>query len=359
LHFALELRLTLFLAGLAVAQLVYGPLSDQYGRRPVVLAGLVILLLGTGICLIAPTIEVLIFGRVVQAVGGCAGMVIGRAMVRDLYDTNRSAQMIAYLTMASVVAPTLAPLAGGLLEQWHSWWASFVLIFVLCAGFLVFALIACHETLPVERRHQTRFMAMFRAFGVLLKNPRFGGYAFQVSFSTAAYFAFLGGSPYVLINLMGGQPAELGLYFIVVTLFYICGNFGTARLAARFGVHGMVMSGTTISFFGALVMLTIALRFGLTPVTFFGAMSIVAFGNGLSISSGTSGAISADPERVGTASGLLGSMQIGFSALGTYVAGLLLAHYATTPVPLIAIMVGFCAAGILSPIIGTGLARAR
>ncbi len=237
-----QLTLTLFLAGLAIAQLIYGPLSDRFGRRPIVLSGLAVLIAGTGICLIADTIGMLIFGRIVQAVGGCAGIVIGRAMVRDFYDTDRAASMIAYLTMAAVVAPTLAPLIGGYLEEWYSWSASFVFILSVTALFMIIALFRAHETLPLSNRHEGHFFKMFGSFWHLLRNPVFVSSACQVSFSTAAYFAFLGGTPFVMINLMGGSPIELGLYYVVISIFYISGNFGTARLARRFGVHRMVSS---------------------------------------------------------------------------------------------------------------------
>ncbi len=351
-----QLTLTLFLVGIAVAQLVYGPLSDRFGRRPVVLAGLGILVVGTLLCLVATTIEVMIVGRLVQAVGGCAGMVIGRAMVRDMHDTNRAAQMIAYLTMAAVVSPTLAPLAGGIIEEMHSWRASFLLILILSIAFLVFAFAGAHETLPAARRHDVRFSHLFKSFWVLLRNPVFVSYGCQVSFSTSAYFAFLGGSPFVAINLMGGTPTELGSYFIVVSIFYIFGNFGTARLSERFGVARMVWVGTLISLIGAFTMLTVQLVYGLVPMTFFGIMSVIATGNGFCISAGMAAAISADPERVGAASGLAGSMQLGFSAASTFIAGVLLQIYPTSPMPLIAVIVVFCVAAVVSAMFGRRIA---
>ncbi len=350
-----QLTLTLFLAGLAIAQLIYGPLSDKFGRRPIALWGLVILLAGTVICLLAQSIEVMIFGRVVQSVGGCAGIVVGRAMVRDLYDTERAAAMIAYLTMAAVVAPTLAPLLGGYLEEWYSWSASFVFILVITALFLIAAFFFAHETLPPSKRHEGHYVEMFSSFWQLLHNPVFSGYAFQVSFSTAAYYSFLGGTPFVMINLMGGSPGELGLYFVVVSVFYICGNFGTARLAKRFGVERMVRFGTLVALAAVSAMLATALMGELTPLSFFGIMSAIALGNGFCISSGMAGAIGADPHRVGAASGLAGSMQIGISAVGSFIGGALLAYYQTTPVPLIAVMTACCLLAVFSPMVGRRL----
>ncbi len=343
-----QLTLTLFLVGLAVAQLIYGPLSDRFGRRPIALIGMSILVGGTLICLFATSIEGLILGRLVQAIGGCAGMVVGRAMVRDLYDMDKAAAMIAYLTMAVVVVPTFAPLIGGYLEEMFSWSASFVFILITSLLFLTIAFFGAHETLPPSKRHDVQLFGMFNSFSYLLRNPGFSGYACQVSFNTAAYFAFLGGSPFVMINLMGSTPAKLGLYFVVVSVFYILGNFATARLAKKVGVYAMVQAGVWLSLLGAAILLITVLGDGLTPFNFFGIMSLIALGNGFCISSGMAGAISADPHRVGAAAGLAGSMQIGFGAISTYIAGILLAYFEVTATPLIAVMFACCSFALIS-----------
>ncbi len=336
-----QLTLTVYLAAIAIGQLIYGPLSDRIGRRPIVLAGLVILILGSAICFYATSIEMMIAGRMVQAVGGCAGMVMGRAMVRDRYDADKAASMIAYMTMAVVVAPSLAPMLGGILEDQAGWRASFVFVIVFAAAVLLISLKGAEETLGISRRHRSNFGTLFLSFYYLLKNRTFLSYALQVSFSTAAYFTFLGGTSFVLIDLMGGTATELGLYFVVVSAFYIAGNFVTAKLTSRFGIFRLIMAGTCVALLGPALMLVTELMVGLMPLTFFGFMCFVGFGNGLCIATGIAGAISADPERVGAAAGLAGSMQIGFGAVSTFVVGLLLSAYETTPLPLI-LVVSFC-----------------
>lgn len=351
-----QLTLTLFLFGLAAAQLVNGPLSDSYGRRPVVLTGLGILLLGTLICIVAPTIELMIVGRVVQAIGGSSGMAMSRAMVRDVYDHEDAAKMIAYLTMIAVVVPTLAPLTGGYIDEWYGWRASFIFILFATLGIFLVAITWSSETLLPAMRQKVHFRDQFSSFAVLLKNPIFDGYAFQMSFSTAAYFAFLGGSPYVMINLMGTTPGELGLYFVVVSVFYIGGNFGTAKLVRRLGADRMVTIGTFISLMGSLAMLTVSLSMDMSPVGFIGLMSIIGFGNGLCISSGMANAVGADLKRVGASSGLAGFMQMGFGGLASYVASIFLGIYETTPVPLVIVIVICCALAMLSPFLGQRLA---
>ncbi len=352
-----QLTLSLFLVGIALAQLVYGPISDRYGRRPMVLGGTLILIAGTVVCLLATTIEVMIVGRIIQAVGGCAGMVMGRAMVRDMFDADRAAAAIAYLTMAAVVAPTLAPLIGGYLEEWFNWSAGFVFVLAMSGMILVYALVASHETLPPEKRHDVEFARLFRSFGVLLKNPLFDGYALQLSFNTAAYFAFLGNSPFIIRDLMGHSPAELGMFFAVVSVLYIIGNFGTARLARKFGAPRMIQTGTMIAMFGSLAMLAAALLTEFTVVEFIVTMSIIALGNGFCISSGTAEAVGADPQRIGAAAGLAGSMQMGFGAVSSTVASALLAYYVDSPIPLIVVIVVCSFAGLISPPLGRHFAR--
>ncbi|MEH6405572.1 MAG: multidrug effflux MFS transporter [Sneathiella sp.] len=350
-----QLTLTLYLAAVAVGQLIYGPMSDRFGRRPIILFGLVVFMIGCVIGFFATSIEMLIAGRMVQALGGCAGIVIARAMVRDLFDEAKAASVIAYLTMAFVVAPTLAPLVGGVLEDLFNWQAGFVFVFIVAVLTFVATLKGAQETLPLAKRQQTHFKHLFLSFWYLLKNPVFCSYALQMSFCTAAYFAFLGGSSYVLIELMGGTASELGVLFVFVSLFYIGGNFVTARLSQRIGVYRMVLIGTIVCMIGPLLLAITELTIGLNPISFFGLVAVVALGNGFCISSGMAGAISADSTRIGAASGLCGSMQVGFGAVSTFAAGASLSYFETTPLPLI-VVIGVCTVcGFLSLTVGRAI----
>lgn len=347
-----QLTLTLYLAATAIGQLIYGPMSDRFGRRPIILFGLVIFILGCVIGFFATSIEMLIAGRMVQAAGGCAGIVIARAMVRDLFEEAKAASVIAYLTMAFVIAPTLAPLIGGVLEDIFNWQAGFVFVMAVAVVTFFAALKGAPETLPPTHRQHTHFGNMFLSFGHLLRNPVFCSYALQMSFCTAAYFAFLGGSSYVLIDLMGGTASELGVLFVVVSVFYIGGNFVTARLTQKLGIYPMVLTGTIIALVGPILLAITELTIGLNPISFFGLVSIVALGNGFCIATGMAGALSADSTRVGAASGLCGSMQVGFGAISTFAAGASLSYFETTPLPLIFVVGVCCLCGFLSVIVG-------
>ncbi len=328
-----QLTLSLYLAGLSVAQLLYGPLSDRYGRRPLMLIGLGIFLAGALTCALAPTISVLIAGRILQAIGGCAGLVLGRAIVRDLYDRNRSASMIAYITMAMVVAPMLAPTIGGLIDEWLGWRYSFY--FVLAFGGLV--MLGCVFFLP-ETNDASRRQAASEArvgFSGLLGVPAFYSYTLQLSFSSAVFFGFLGGAPYVVVKLMGYPPSTFGFYFIIISIFYMSGNFTAARISTKVGTDRMILYGTAISLVGGWGLVACYLSGWLTPLTLFGNMGLIALGNGISITNGIAGAISIDPGQAGTASGISGFTQMAFGAMSSMLVGSLLVNTAT---PLVAVM---------------------
>lgn len=348
-----QLTLTFYLASVAVAQLIYGPISDRIGRMSVIYFGLTTYVIGGVACYFAQSIEMLIAARILQAFGGCAGMVMGRAMVRDKYDAGQATSVIAYMTMGIVLAPTLGPAIGGVLEDGYGWQGSFVL--VIAVGVLVLFTVtrSLSETLPAEKRHATHFTGMLLSFYRLLKNPKFNAYAFLVAFSTSAYFAFLGGSSYVLIDLMGLSASELGLAFVAVSSLYILGNFATARLNSRFGINRLIIFGSSVSLIGALLIVLYDQVIGLSAIPFVSLMTIIAFGNGFCISTGLAAAVGADPQRVGAASGLAGSMQIGFGAIATFVVGTLLGLFPGSPMPLALTMAGCCVLGLISFIWGS------
>jgi DHA1 family bicyclomycin/chloramphenicol resistance-like MFS transporter len=334
----IQLTLSLYLAAMAVGQLVMGPLSDRFGRRPVLLGGLGIFVAGSLICLLAPTIGFLIFGRVVQATGGCAGITLSRAIVRDLYGRNQVASMIAYVTMGMAVAPMIAPTVGGMFETLYGWRASFAFL----AAFGCIALVFAYWRLPETNRARGPAGPpghLQMSYGILLRSGPFWSYTLTTSFVSAAFFAFLAGAPYVMIELMGRSPAEYGLYFAMVPSGYILGNFLTGRLAARLGPNRMILAGILATSAGVAAMAIIVATGFMHPTALFGPMFVIGMGNGLVLPSGIAGAVSVKPDVAGAAAGLTGSLQIGFGAV---VAPIIGAALDRTVWPLIAIM-GACA----------------
>ena len=332
--------LTFYLLALAFGQLVHGPLSDRFGRRPVVLWGMFIFFLGSLVCLLAPTIHILITGRLLQAAGGCAGLTLGRAIVRDLYAREQAASMIAYITMAMVTAPMVAPLIGGYLDVWLGWRAIFVFTAIIGALVWLALLLRLPET-NASIGHATRLREMLESFAYLLKRRDFVTYALVLGFMSGSFFAFLGAGPYVVMTLMGKTPAEYGLYFLITAFAFMFGNMLAGRISIRIGIDRMIRMGWSLSITGATIQAAFVYAGTLTPLTFFAPMILMSVGQGFNLPNATAGAVSVDPTRAGAASGLAGFIQMGIGAGSSYVAGVLVADTAipvvTTITSLVAI----------------------
>lgn len=317
-----QLTLTLFLIGMAVCQLIYGPISDRVGRRPMLLGGFAVFVVASLMAAVAPTIEVLIAARLMQALGGAAGIVLARAMVRDVYDRAQAASVISYITMAFVVAPMVAPALGGFLDSHGGWRASFWLLTVLGAAVLLAAWFRLPET------HVTRLAAgsatgLLSGAASLFRQPRFRAYAATLSFTSAVFFAFLGGAPHIMVNVLGRTPVEYGLWFVIVSAGYMTGNFVSGRFTERIGLDRMILAGCSITLCGGALSFAAAINGLLIPATLFIPMSLAALGNGLTIPNGTAGAISVDPRLTGAAAGWSGFTQMACGAAAAQLIGIL------------------------------------
>lgn len=337
-----QLTITLYLVGTAIAQLFYGPLSDRFGRRPLLLCGLGLFVLGSIASALAPSILWLLIARTIQAVGGCAGLVLSRAIVRDMHSREKSASMIGYITVGMVVAPMIAPLIGGYLDEWFNWRAGF--LFVATAGCSV--LIVSFWRLP-ETHFDLRPIPGLRGVAVsyagLLNSPDFRSYTLNAAFSSAAFFAFLAGGPYVAIELMGQSKSTYGLYFIAVAFGYMSGNLFTGRLAERLGTDRMITIGSSVSMIGATLMCVLALMGHVSLLTIFGPMVLVTFGNGLSLPSATAGSVSVNPRIAGAAAGLAGFLQMTVASCITLLVGYLQDDNA---LPMIFVILASCFAAV-------------
>jgi len=330
----IQLTLSLYLGAMALGQLIIGPLSDRFGRRPVLLIGLLTFVAGSVLCLLAQSIGVLIFGRIVQAIGGCAGITLSRAIVRDLYGRDQVASMIAYVTMGMAVAPMVAPTIGGLLETFFGWRASFAFLIGFGGLALVFAYGQLSETNHKRASGETA-RELLQGYRSLFRSRQFWGYTLVTSFVSAMFFAFLAGAPYVMIELLKRSPAEYGFYFAMVPCGYILGNFVTGRIAGAMGPNRMILAGTLLSLASIASMAALIASGVFVPVALFGPMLFIGVANGLVLPSGIAGAVSVRPDLAGAASGLSGSFQIGFGALVAPIVG---AALSSTVWPLIVIM---------------------
>jgi DHA1 family bicyclomycin/chloramphenicol resistance-like MFS transporter len=331
-----QLALSLSILANAIANLAYGPLSDRFGRRPVLLFGLVAFILGSLGCALAPTIHVLVVGRIVQSIGGAAGMVLARAIVRDLYDRDRSASIIAYLTMAMVVAPMLAPTVGAILIDIASWRA----IFFMTTGVGIVLIWQIATRLGETRPEAVRVGGPLAGAGALLRSGPFWSYVLQSTFGICVFFSFIAGAPYFMMNVLGRSATEYGLYFILVSVAFMAGNLVAGRISARVGLDRMVLAGALLALAGAGLALALLLGSTWTPLALFGPMMAVGLGNGFSVPNAQAGAVSVEPLLAGSASGIAGFSQMFVAALVSQAVGML---QNGTPYPMAAFMAG-CAA---------------
>ncbi len=334
-----QLTVSLYLLGLAASQLVTGPLSDRFGRRPVVLAGLAFTAVSSVAAIAATSIEALVVARTIQALGASTGLVVGRAIIRDLYDRERAAAMIGWVTMAMVVAPMVAPLIGGVLDTALGWQAIFAFIGIVSAVTLVGAVAALPETqeTPMTAGGLVRFLEEAR---LLVSTPQFVGYTLVAAANSAMFFAFLGGAPHVVVTMMGLSSAVYGLWFAVTSVGYMAGNFFAARSSARIGVDRMIWWGTALSLLGAalaIVLVVGAPDWG--PATIFVPQIIISFGAGMLLPNAVAGAVSVRPQAAGTASGITGFLQMGLGAPAAQIVGNMLAD-ASTALPMVLVMLG-------------------
>jgi DHA1 family bicyclomycin/chloramphenicol resistance-like MFS transporter len=338
-----QLTISLYLLGLAASQLVLGPLSDRFGRRPVVLAGLSLTVLSSVAAIAATSIEALVVARTIQALSASTGIVVGRAIIRDLYDRDRAAAMIGWVTMAMVVAPMLAPMLGGFLDTALGWQAIFAFIGLASAAALVGAIVALPETQAATMSGGiARFLDEAR---LLVSNAQFCGYVLCAAANSAMFFAFLGGAPHVVVTMMGRSSAVYGVWFAVTSVGYMAGNYLTARWSPRFGVDRMIWWGTMVSLSGAAI--EIALIAGATgggPAVIFAPQILISFGSGLLLPNAVAGAVSVRPQAAGTASGFTGFWQMGLGAPAAQIVSHLLTG-ASSALPMALVMLGFGLAG--------------
>jgi MFS transporter, DHA1 family, multidrug resistance protein len=348
-----QLALSLSIMANAVANLAYGPVSDRLGRRPVLLVGLAAFIAGSLGCALAPSIELLIVARILQSIGGAAGMVLARAIVRDLYDRERSASIIAYLTMAMVVAPMLAPTIGAILLDIASWRA----IFYLSTGIGVVLtwpiIVMLAETRPPEAR---ALGGPFAGAGGLLRSGLFWSYVLQSTFGISVFFAFISGAPYFMIDVLGRSATEYGVWFILVSAAFMVGNLVAGRFSGRIGLDRMVLTGALLAVAGAMLALVLLLGGAWTPLALFGPLMAVALGNGLSVPNAQAGAVSVNPLLAGTASGIAGFCQMFVAALVSQAVGML---QNGTPYPMAGFMAGCAVLSLLGFVLPRRLASRR
>lgn len=330
-----NLTVSLPLIAFAIGVFVYGPVSDRFGRRPVILGGQLVFALGNLLCLFAPSFGMLLAGRVVQALGTSAGLVVARAMLGDLYGREKMARMLAYLTMIIVIGPTVSPLIGGFVTEAFGWHALFGLL--LATNFVILAVV--WRFLPETRSDADRRQGasgLARMSLAVVRQPTFLGLALQSGMIFSVFLAFISIVPYVMVSL-GHSSTEYGLWYLAVAIGYFLGNWVVTRFATRAGLRRLIEMGMAIQLVSAVGGAGLVLAGFWQPAALFLPMGVLSFGQGLALPNITASAVALAPRTPGAASSMLSFSQQLIGA--TAVQGM--AVFATsTPVPIYIFMVG-------------------
>ncbi|NRA99404.1 MAG: multidrug effflux MFS transporter [Rhodobacteraceae bacterium] len=329
----MQLAVSLYLAATAVLQLFIGPLSDRFGRRTVFLGCLAVFLIATIGCAVAPTIEVFLIFRMLQATVA-AGFTLSRAVVRDMVPQNEAAAMIGYVTMGMALVPMFAPMIGGVLDQAFGWQSTFVFLGLFGLGVFTLSFFDQGET---ATGRAASFREQMAQTPELFASPRFWGYVFCAAFASGCFFAFLGGAPYVASEIYGLSAFWAGVGFGAPAIGYATGNFISGRYSVRYGINRMIFAGAAFTAVGMGICAALsAMGFG-SAVLFFASCTTVGVGNGLVMPNSTAGMLSVRPHLAGTAAGIGTSIMIGGGAALSVLAGILLEGRGTD-VPLLVMM---------------------
>jgi len=345
---SVKLTLTTYMIGFAVGQLFYGPLSDRYGRRPVLLGGLLFFTLTTFACSFAPSIGGLIGLRILQGLGAASGSVLGRALTRDAYTFKEMPLVMSWISLAQNIAPSLAPMIGGFLGEWASWRATFWFVGGFGTILFLVVLAGLGETNKF-RSERVDLKSLLRGSGEMLRDRRFLGHILPLGFAFAMNFGMLAGVPFILQESLGFSPREFGLIVLLSVGGFTAGTFVNNRLVGR------VAPATIIQFSGwfhvaALVgMAALSLSEVVTWWAIVGPHMVLSFGTGMIVANANAGAVGMFPKLAGTASSLAGLAQMGMGAMGTVtVAGLAIVGSRYVAMPLVIGLAPFAIATLWS-----------
>ncbi len=307
--------LSIFFIGFALAQLLYGPLSDKYGRKPVLLGGLLLFLFSSIAITFAESIESFSALRLLQAVGGSAGPVPGPRMVRDIHGPKESARLLSYISMAMALAPAAAPIIGGYMTIWWGWESIFLfLAFYSLVGVVVLVMQLPETALPGSH-HIISPKQLLANYTLLLRHKSWRWYTLACSFVFAGLFSFLSGSPFIIINFLGYPEEQFGLFFAVIVAGFMIGSFYGGGRVRRLGINRLIGIGAVVAAVGGVLMALLALFQVHHIAAIILPHMIYMAGVGIVLPQAIAGALAPFPTMAGTASALLGFVQMGLAAL--------------------------------------------
>ena len=310
--------LSLFVIGFGTAQLVSGPMSDRFGRKPVMIGGLTLYLAASIACALAPSLAWLVVARFVQAIGCCTGVVVARAVIRDAYAPAEGAKVLAKASSLLSLAPIAGPILGGYLQVAFGWRAAFVALTLAGLTVWIAALWRMRESNPRINIDALRPGRLVRTYVAVARNPSFWAYALPGTLSYASIFAFISGTPFVLIRVLGVPTHHYGYYFACGVFGYLGGTLLCRRMIARIGLQRSLEIGTMIGLTGGLGFLAMVLGGLSNPVMVITAQFVVMIAHGINFPCAQAGSLTPFPENAGAAAGLFGFI----SMLGAFFTGI-------------------------------------
>lgn len=339
-----ELTITGFLVGFAIAQLIWGPVSDSIGRRTPLLIGMVIFMIGSAGCAMSETMGQIVFWRVFQAFGACTGPMLARAMVRDVFPRTRSARALSTLTMIMAIAPIIGPVLGGQIIKFSSWHSIFWLLTII-GLFMFLSLQWLPETLPPQKRRNSSVLSAFRNYYALLQNKEFMRYTLCITFYYISAYAFITGSPFVYINFFHVDSQHYGWLFALNIVGVMAVSFKNRDLVNHYSLDSLLKVTTSLAMI-ALLILAVSVKVGFGGLYLIVAMVFVFFSmNGIIAASATAAALDEAKETAGSASALIGSLQYGSGIVSSM---LLAAFQDGTPWPMVWVMALFTMASAVT-----------
>lgn len=314
------------------ATLVYGSLSDRYGRRRMLLTGLFLFTFGSGVSAIADSISGLMAGRVIQSLGAACGVTLARAIARDAYGTEGLVKVIAYLTMAYTLGPMIGALFGGALVDMAGWRSMFW--FTALAGALIAtsSYVVLYETHPKEAI-QNKPSSYLKEYAALFSHARFTAFVLQTGFASGVFYTMAAAASFLMNDYLERSATEFGAYFMAFPIGYLAGSLLSSRLSHHFGIENMVLAGSAINFLAILLQSACILAGLLSPLIIFVPGFLITFGQGISLPNAQVGAMRVIPSLSGTAAGVGVFFQMFLGAVFAQIYSLLADG---TPIPMVA-----------------------